>query len=277
MSAFAALDFHKLRALLPEIPDSIPGHELYHMEINMNPYGVEKGKKGGMYVFLFYKVPVPAGFVVDQSGTNIGPVPEFLWLMKNLLGLDLHNVSNEIIKNRVSAEFENNVRPATPEPKTIGSIFRDTRFAGNIASFAFAVATSDLPQTIEHIIQETATDAFAGAVAIRFVKGTQATLGFTKFPQTCVIEMDGLDIKRNHRVFNRVIERVIKDNIPITIHWGKLSLPLNAKLVTNMYGNTAIQSWKQSREKLLSPETRAVFTNEFMQKCGLDTSSAVFA
>lgn len=277
MSAFAALDFPKLKALLPEIHDSKPGHELYHMEINMNPYSVKKGEKGGMYVFLFYKVPVPAGFVVDQSGNNTGPVPEFLWVMKNLLGLDLSSLSDKIIKNRVSAEFENNVRPPTPEPKTIGSIFRDTRFTGNIASFAFAVATSDLPQTIEHIIQETATDAFVGAVAIRFVKGTQATLGFTRFPQTCVIEMDGLDIKRNHSVFNKVIERLIKDNIPFTIHWGKLSLPLNAKLVTNMYGNAAIQSWKQSREKLLSTEARAVFTNEFMQKCGLDTTSAVFA
>ena len=275
MSAIAALDFPELKALLPKIPDSIPGHELYHMEIIMNPYGMEKGKKGGMYLFLFYKVPVPSGFVVDQSGSNSGPVHEFIWLMKNLLNIDLGKLSDKIIKDIVSTEFKNNIRKVTLEPKTIGSIFRDTRFAGNIASFAFAVATSDLPQTIEHIMQVTATDAFAGAAAVRFVKGTQATLGFTHFPRTAVVEMDGLDIKRNHGVFDKVIERLIVDNIPFTIHWGKLNSPLNSNLVTNMYGDASIKSWKKSREKLLSTETRAVFTNEFMQKCGLDTPSEI--
>jgi len=274
MQAFAVLDFAKLKAQLPGMPDSKPGHELYHMEINMNPYGVKKGNNGGMYVFLFYKVPAPPGFPVDQSGTNTpGPVPEFVWLMKNLLGLNLQGATYKIIRNSVSKEFEKNIRPATPEPKTIGSIFRDTRFTGNIASFAFAVATGHLPQTLDHIVQEIADNAFAGAVAIRFVKGTKATLGFTRFDHTCVIEMDGLDIPRNHQVFSNVISRLGNNNIPCTLHWGKLNAPLNADFVTNTYGADSVQLWKQSREKLLAPEARAVFTNEFMQKCGLDTPS----
>lgn len=273
MHALAKLDFVKLKKLLPDIPDSKPDHELYHMEINMNPYSVKKGEKGGMYVFLFYKVPVPAGYEVDHSGNNKSPSPEFICVMQNLLNINLKKLTNKIIKNRVSSEFKKNIRPATHEPKTIGSIFRDTRFAGNIASFAFAIDSKNLPKTIEIIIEETGKEAFAGAVAIRFVKGTQATLGFTRFASTCVIEMDGIDIERNHRVFKKVME-VLKDNhIVFTIHWGKLSLPLNENLITYMFGNNAVQSWKQSRETLLSAETRAVFTNEFMQKCGLDTPS----
>ena len=196
--------------------------------------------------------------------------------MKNLLSLNLKKLTHKIIKNRVTKEFQKNVRPATPEPKTIGSIFRDTRFTGNIGSFAFAVATGDLPQTIDHIVEETAINAFAGAVAVRFVKGTQATLGFTRFEHTCVVEMDGVDIKPNHHVFENVITRLINSNIPCTIHWGKLNSVLDANRVTDMYGDAAVQSWKRSREKLLSPETRAVFTNEFMRKCGLDTALDVF-
>lgn len=276
MSAFGALDFPKLTTLLPGIPESKPGHELYHLEFNMNPYGVAKGGSGGIYVFLFYKVPVPSGFVVDQSGANTGPVPEFIWMMKNLLSLKFKKLTHRIIKNRVTKEFQKNVRPATPEPKTIGSIFRDTRFTGNIGSFAFAVATSDIGRTIDHIVEETAINAFAGAVAVRFVKGTQATLGFTHFDHTCVVEMDGVDIKPNHHVFENVITRLINSNIPCTVHWGKLNSVLDADRVTNMYGAAAVRSWKQSREKLLSPETRAVFTNEFMRKCGLDTTLDVF-
>lgn len=273
MNAFASLDFDKLKALLPGMPASVPGHELYHMEINMNLYSLVKGKSGGMYVFLFYKVPVPPGFVVDQSGVNTGPVPEFLWVMKNLLKILGRDLGYNTIKNRTTKEFEKNVRPATPNPKTIGSIFRDTRFTGNIASFSFAVATGHLPQTIDHIVAEIAINAFAGAAAVRFVKGTKATLGFTRFEHTCVIEMDGLDIKGNHTVFANVIDRLINNGIPCTIHWGKLNDPLNADRVIAMYGADKVKSWKQSRETLLLPETRSVFTNEFMKKCGLDTAS----
>ncbi len=274
MNAFASLDFNKLRVLLPGIPDSVPGHELYHMEINMNPFTTIKGKSGGMYVFLFYKVPVPPGFVVDQSGLNTGPSPEFIWMMKNLLTvLSGGKLGYNVIKKKITQEFEKNVRPATPVPKTIGSIFRDTRFTGNIASFAFAVATGTLPQTVEQILAEIAVNAFAGAVAVRFVKGTKATLGFTRFEHTCVIEMDGLDTKRNHEIFANVINRMVNNGIPCTIHWGKLNDPLSKDLVTTMYGADKLRSWKQGRETLLLPETRVVFTNDFMKKCGLDMAS----
>ncbi len=271
MNAFALLDFDKLKVLLPGLPASVPGHELYHMEINMNPFSMVKGNSGGMYVFLFYKVPVPPGFVVDQSGLNTGPVPEFIWLMRNLLTVLGRDLAYSTIKNKTTQEFEKNIRPATPTPKTIGSIFRDTRFTGNIASFAFAVATGDLPQTLNHILAEIATNAFAGAAAVRFVKGTKATLGFTRFEHTCVVEMDGLDIKGNHQVFANVIDRLTNNAIPYTIHWGKLNDPINANRVTAMYGADKVKSWKQARETLLLPETRAVFTNDFMKKCGLDT------
>ena len=166
-------------------------------------------------------------------------------------------------------------RPPTPTPKTIGSIFRDTRFTGNIASFAFAVATADLPKTIGHILDEIAENAFAGAVAVRFVKGTKATLGFTRFEHTCVVEMDGIDIKGNHKVFENVIDRLMNGGVACTIHWGKLNDPLNAERVTTMYGGTSLQLWKRKREELLLPETRAVFTNDFMKKCGLDTAALI--
>lgn len=270
MDAISTLDFGRLKTLLPGLPDSVPDHELYHMEINLNPFTVKKGSSGGMYIFLFYKVPVPPGFVVDQGGVNTGPSPEFIWMMNGLLSALGGDLSYNMIMNKTTQEFEKNVRPATPTPRTIGSIFRDTRFTGNIASFAMAVPTGSLKQALEQILSEIAVNAFAGAVAVRFVKGTKATLGFTHFEHTCVIEMDGLDIPGNHKVFANVIGRMEDEGIPCTIHWGKLNEPLNATRVLNMYGSDKIRSWKRSRETLLLPETRAVFTNDFMIRCGLD-------
>jgi hypothetical protein len=270
MKALSKLDIPKLTQLLPGLPPSVPGHELYHMELNLNPYTIKKNSSEGFYIFLFYKVPVPAGFVVDHGGTHApAPSPEFIWMMKGLLTLLGSNKSYSIIKKLTSSEFEKNIRPATPEAKTIGSIFRDTRFTGNVASFAFAISTTDLPLTIEEIRREIAENAFAGAVAVRFVKGTQATLGFTRFENTSVVEMDGLDSKGNHSVFKNIIMRLEAQNIPFSIHWGKLNAPLNKGRIKAIYGTDKLKSWKQSRTQLLSPEALAAFSNPFMEKCGL--------
>lgn len=271
MFAFANLDMPLLKLLLPEMPESTAGHELYHMEINMNPYTAKTSKKG-MYVFLFYKVPVPPGHVVNHGGDHpAGPGPEFIGMMKGLLAALGGNLSYNHVKRQTTKEFEQNVRQPTPEPKSIGAIFRDTRFTGNIASFAFAIDTATLPQTIDEILAVIAQDAFAGAVAVRFVKGTEATLGFTRFAHSCVVEMDGLDSDANHDVFAKVIHRLEYRQIPYTLHWGKLNNPINADRVVKMYGADKVKQWKISRETLLTPETRAVFTNRFMIHCGLDT------
>jgi len=271
MDALSRLDIPKLKQLVPAIPDSVPGHELYHMEFNVNPYTLKKNSNIGWYIFLFYKVPVPPVYVTDHGGTNDpGPSPEFIVMMKGLLTALGRGRSYNHIKKLTTQEFEKNIRPATPEPKSIGSIFRDTRFTGNVASFAFAVSTTDLPQALEEVCKEISENAFAGAVAVRFVKGTKATLGFTKFENTSVMELDGLDSKGNHTVFKNVINRLEAQNILYAIHWGKLNAPLNKKRMLTIYGKDKLQTWKQSRAQLLSAEARTVFVNAFMEKCGLD-------
>lgn len=277
MDALSRLDIAKLRTLLPGMPESKPGHELYHMEINLNPYTVHKGGNEGMYIFFFYKVPVPAGYVVRQNGPFApGPSPEFIWSMKNLLSVLGGQFGYNQIRNAVTREFEKNIRMPTDEATTIGTIFRDTRFVGNIASFAFAVPTNHLPATIENVLAVIGGKAFAGAVAVRFVKGTKATLGFTKFDATSVVEMDGLDIAGNHEVFAMVIDKLERSGIPVTIHWGKLNGPLNADRIMRMYGPAQVNKWKGIRERLLdTPKARSVFTNEFVRQCGLDTPSTM--
>ena len=68
-----------------------------------------------------------------------------------------------------------------------------------------------------------------GIFAMRFVKQTKATLGFTKFPITCVIEIDGVLWKKTKKIMSlteycrRLIETLKENNIPFTIHWGKNS------------------------------------------------------
>lgn len=274
--ALASLDFTRLKTLLPDLPESTPDHELYHMEMNMNPYTARDGN--GMHIFLFYKVPVPPGYVVQQGGEHgPGPSPEFIWMMKNLLTVLGDDMSYNHIRNATTREFDRNIRPPIAEPMSIGTIFRDTRFAGNVASFAFAVETQRLPDVLHEILEQISNEAFAGAVAVRFVKGTAATLGFTRFPQTCVVELDGLDSKGNHRVFEHVLQRLEQRNIPFALHWGKLQGAMHSERMVKMYGAERLQSWKAARERLLTLPVREVFTNDFMLKYGLDTPSGTLA
>jgi len=58
-------------------------------------------------------------------------------------------------------------------------------------------------------------------VCARYVKGTQATLGYTKFPNTCVLELDGIRGVGVEGYFNRVLAELETAGIPFELHWGK--------------------------------------------------------
>ena len=96
-------------------------------------------------------------------------------------------------------------------------------------------------------------------------------MGFTSFADSCVIELDGVDSDIAHD-FYRLLWKTLKNkNIPFTLHWGKINHHLNKSNLKKMYGTAKINKWLQARADVLQREDVAeVFTNEFMEKCGLD-------
>jgi hypothetical protein len=110
---------------------------------------------------------------------------------------------------------------------------------------------------------------FPGIYAFRFVKGTKATLGFTKFEKTCVVEMDGAYSDRSIEYCKKVWNKLEENNIPFACHWGKQT-DLSPKRIEYMYGKEAVKSWKDARNSLLDEASKKVFTNPIMVKWGLD-------
>jgi hypothetical protein len=273
IAALAKSDVASLRAAIPGLPESKPGHEFYHFEINVNLFNFEPGSaEKGVYVRSFYKVPPPPGYVPEhgQLPDDKGYGPELTGLVSRLLdalgpGLDVH-----LIPALVKQLFEAGQRLPTPGPQSIGEIFRYTRFRGQIGSAAFAVDGKDFDRTLQVILAVNKQLPLAGGVAMRFVKGTKATLGFTHFEHTVVFEMDGIDSEITRSFFQNVWENMESQKIPYTLHWGKLNFILNEKRVFDMYGKDRVDAWKKARETLLKPEVRDVFTNAFMKQCGLD-------
>lgn len=114
-------------------------------------------------------------------------------------------------------------------------------------------------------------------MALRFVKGSKATLGFTQFENTCVLELDGVDTSMNHKFTEAFTVRIENKNIKYAIHWGKINNVLNKKRVRYMYGDAKVDQWLNHRYQLLSAATRKVFNNEFLEKCGLDKEPGLIA
>ena len=109
-------------------------------------------------------------------------------------------------------------------------------------------------------------------LSVRFVKGTKATLGFTKFATTCVLELDAVNVPETRNYVKAVWAALEAAGINFTLHWGKFNTYLTGPRVEKMYGTAAVNQWKASRAALLeSADVSRVFDNAFIKNAGLAT------
>lgn len=159
---------------------------------------------------------------------------------------------------------------------TIGEIFWDAPYQGPAFACSVGVDHTNAATTLGLLAKLAREEGpIPGIYAMRFVKQSRATLAFTQFPVTCVVEIDGLlwKPKNNSMIsleqFNtRIIDTLKNNGIPFTIHWGKNADWKYPGLVQTMYGNKA-QTWMDYRSALLGPEMAAVFSNNFLQDVNL--------
>lgn len=273
IDAVQTQDTTKLAAILPEWPQETADRSLYHLELAINPHEFERNNADkGMYIRTFYKIPCPPGYEPVHNTVTSGLTysDDTMGIISKILDAVGPNVSSLVIKPLVNTLFKSGLRAAQPSPKTMGETFKNTRFRGQIASAAFAIDCATMFQVVDLICELNKANPLAGGLAFRFVKGTPATLGFTRFEKTCVIEMDGIDATVTRQFFESVWLKLEEVGIPYTLHWGKLNFILDSQRVIRMYGQERIDSWKNCRHALLNEATRKVFTNDFMIKCGLD-------
>jgi len=263
------LDFSAIENILPH-PENGTGAELYHFEVLVNPHKfVPDDPAKGVFVKTMYKIPHTDNYEKPVTSTaKFQYGDELLDVMQTILDAIGKKLTQKLVPGLVGKLLP----LAYPEGQvtigTMGEIFSNTLFRGKAASAAIAIDASNSSRVIEEIVALNKTVAFPGAVALRFVKGTNALLGFTKFPKTCVLEMDGVESKTSRRFFQTLWDRLEELNIPYTLHWGKVNFNLNPERIRKMYG-TNVDKWLACREQLLDPATRKVFSNNFMRQCGL--------
>ncbi len=262
------MDFKASAFSIPEETDAQGRpNRPYHYKIFINPYNNETE----CVVELMYKKPY------RQSYPDPFPV------IKNSLYRDLIYLFVKLAENAPKSipwlvkRLRNTILPTVNEETTgmLKELFWDAPYQGPAFACAFGIDHKHSEKAMQLLGQLTRDEGpIPGIFALRFVKQTKATLGFTKFPITCVIEIDGVLWKKTKKIMSlqeyskRMIEVLKANHIPFTIHWGKNSDWAFPNLLGHMYG-TAANDWKVSRKKLLSPDMQELFSNRFLKTIGL--------
>lgn len=249
------------------------GKRPYHYKLYVNPYNPNED----FLTEIIYKKPYREDYP--------SPIP----LVEKFIYTDLPGwIANFAAKHKRVVPTLMNAMKGTIFPTvdkttegTIGEIFWDSTHKG--AGFAWALG-------VDHSNAQKALDLFVkvanekgpvpGAIGVRFVKASQATLAFTRFPVTCIVEMDGIQWEPNNNMismkeFERFLIQAYTDaNIPFTWHWGKNATWDFPDFVQYMYGDKK-QTWLDYRSALLRPETARLFSNGFLDSAGLSDYNAL--
>ncbi len=242
------VDYDQIRKVLTTLdvsqlglPDgaSLP----FHFEVIIDPYHTSSGDKGA-YVRFMYKRPFQklpsspsAGGVIQGDdvmallGGITDPAPNVVpTLLPHILGLQLKLVSKAL---------------GTP-----GQHFGPTDLRGFIMSTELGVALADAESAVDAILQVAQGFPWGGFPALRFVKGSSATLAFTHFsPTTCTIEIPSAGCSRTKAAFERIWTELHRRNIPFTLHWGQCLRP-GAIHYPSAYG-ARVQRWVTARQSFL--------------------------
>jgi hypothetical protein len=250
-----------------------PDHRLYHFELAINPHDFAFNDPGkGAYMRTMFQTkfthydPIKAEEKYSYGDDTLGLIQSVLDAVEKTAGF----LNRLLIPKLVNTLF--NLAYDRPEEATgtIGETFNTTKFRGQLFSAAFGINAANTKRVVQHCLEVNKTIGLAGVMALRFLKGTQATLGFTRWEHSCVLELDGADAAINHQFMKVLADRLEAENIPYGLHWGKVNRILDRLRVQKMYGESTLTDWKKQRSRIMCGNVQQAFNNEFMTQLGLD-------
>ena len=262
------MDFENSSFTIPqEVDSSGKGLRPYHYKIFVNPYRNDNEYVVELMYKKEYKLPYPDPFPRIKTA-----------IYKDLITL-FTKIAEKFPKNIpwLVDQLRNTIMPQVDEEVTgtLAEIFWDAPHQGPAFACSVGIDHKDSPKALE-LLSKLVNDEgpIPGIFAMRFVKQSQATLAFTKFPITCMLEIDGVLWEKTNNIISltefskRIIEVLMQNGILFTGHWGKNSDWAFPGLVEHMFGNK-MKIWKNYRNSLLSPEMAQLFSNNFLEMTNL--------
>src|SRR5436190_6719420 len=235
----------------------------YHFQTLINQY--DQGK--GAYVNIMYKRPFdPAHTPPDLSIPGISPgddAPAFIGTITQTIPALVPKLINKLVAKMY--------KPYNNVLGTHGEIFTNFTTHGKVYSTAVAIPLSEV-NTVRNLLMQlnASSGPFAGIFAFRFVKATRATLGFTHFDPSCVVELDGVFSDQTQIFYEAFWDALEQQQIPYALHWGKM-LSLDNQRIRKIYGDNKVDAWIAARNTILhDAATKKIFTNDSMREWGID-------
>jgi FAD binding domain-containing protein len=256
-AAIAAFDPAGLPVPLPD--PARPAGDLFHYSVVIDPFHPERG----VFVTAMYDQPCGPASVPPRSA-GIVPSEELYGTLGTLL-----DALPGVIPGLVSRLVASDQKDLTDVCGTLDAQFPASETRGKAAGIGVSVGVGDAIRALELMIDiNRAHGPFPCILAMRFVPATRATLGFTRFAPTCVIDVDGPYGTRTRSYFARVWQALSDSGLEYGLHWGKVN-GLSAVETRRLYGSR-VDSWIAARHRILpDPAMRELFRNTFLDERGL--------
>jgi len=266
----ASMDFKTPAIGIPSETDAAgKGLRPYHYKVFINPYVNDSD-----YVIeLMYKKAYQSGYPDPVPAIRTSLYKDLIYLFIKIAETWQNSIP------RLIQILESSILPPVDIETTgmLSEIFYDAGYQGPAFACSVGVDHRDSPRVLQLLVDLAKDEGpVPGIYAMRFVKQSDATLAFTKFPITCMMEIDGITWKGEpngmitlEKFCTRIIEVLQENHIDFTLHWGKNADWAFPGLAEYMYGDQ-INEWKTYRNQLLSPQARVLFSNDFLRDTGLN-------
>lgn len=181
-----------------------------------------------------------------------------------------------------AAEFAKEVTPGGPLPPvswgTVHGGFTPHSIMGVVPPLhndSFAFPRDRLAQALS--LAHSAFVASGGGHLVwtlRFVAPSAGTMAFTRFPETVVINMDGIRSDPTNTAVAAIRQALDDNGVPYAQHWGKMGV-MTPALIEAQFGpstdpSTPLARWRAARATLVpDPAMRAIFANAAVCAWGL--------
>lgn len=237
----------------------------YHFKTYINQYTKD------CVAEVVYKIPFQQTIYPEvEIATQLHP--DLFHLMRWALEKSDMKVTKLLTRLIQGDAMPNPKKDTAPMIGTLGDIFRSVTFQQPGFSWALGVNQNELHRAMNIWLEIFDTNRAPGLSAIKLVRQTKATLGFHKFPVTAVIHMDGIQwIPADNQLLvqNKIIKAFDEAGIDFTLHWGKNADWSYPSLIDIMYPEKK-EEWIKQRSRLLRPDMAKMFSNDFINRLGLD-------
>jgi hypothetical protein len=252
-NAMTTLDF-------TSIPMPHPGEAPFHFEVLVNPHDIQLGA----YVTTMYKRPYRTDYPRPQPNADGRGIGDDLLAIVGKFGDLIPPAVGPLINSVIGQQY----RLFAQQFGTPGEIFSANLGMQKAMSTEIGVALQDSVRALDLMLASPKMATYPGVLAFRFVRGSSASLAFTKFPTTCTVEFPSGFAQVTLDYLQSVWDGLEQAAIPFTEHWGQQN-NFTPQRVRTMYGDAAVDQWIASRQTLMDAPSRAAFSSAFLNQCGL--------